>query len=202
MNEIRKAQHRRYKQELKIRLIREGKIGDFRSKKKEYDRTRYLGNKEYSRQKSLRWKQKHREVHNERNKLAYYTHRQDISLKRKNRYANKMAEEKMVIYKKNYLVKKRLINKRKIENIIKINEYKNKGCNLCGYNKCVSAIDFHHVDLGTKEKGISRLVMTGRPWHIIEKELSKCIVLCSNCHRELHYNQRKIKMEEDKYGTY
>ena len=56
-------------------------------------------------------------------------------------------------------------------------------CMFCGYNKCVAALDFHHLE--SKNFGFSRERIT-RSWEKIEKELRKCVLVCSNCHREIH----------------
>src|SRR5574338_143642 len=56
-------------------------------------------------------------------------------------------------------------------------------CQICGYDKCVNAFDFHHVDPMEKDFAISAKMTS---WEAIEKELSKCVLLCSNCHREVH----------------
>lgn len=64
-------------------------------------------------------------------------------------------------------------------------EYKGARCTRCGYSRCISALDFHHLDAGAKEFTISRL----RFYTFSDKvkaELDKCIVLCANCHREEH----------------
>ena len=63
--------------------------------------------------------------------------------------------------------------------------YKGGKCVLCGYDKCVAALDFHHKD-DNKEFGISLIGVT-RSWEKIKKEIDKCILVCANCHRELHY---------------
>lgn len=56
-------------------------------------------------------------------------------------------------------------------------------CQVCGYDKCLSAMDFHHRDMTEKEFDIS----TAKNFAVIEKEIEKCDLLCSNCHRELHF---------------
>jgi len=48
-----------------------------------------------------------------------------------------------------------------------------------------SLFEFHHWDPREKEFGISRDGLA-RPWEAIEAELLKCVMLCANCHRELH----------------
>ena len=62
-----------------------------------------------------------------------------------------------------------------------------KGCAICGYNKVASALDFHHIK-GEKKGNISQLC--GKNLFI---EAKKCIVLCSNCHRELHVGLHSLK---------
>jgi hypothetical protein len=53
-------------------------------------------------------------------------------------------------------------------------------CHICGYCKCPAALDFHHMS--GKEFSIS----SKSSWKRIEAELLKCVLLCSNCHREVH----------------
>lgn len=65
-------------------------------------------------------------------------------------------------------------------------------CTKCGYDKCWSALDFHHRDPDTKGYSVSRFIRR-KKLNIknIKKafeEIDKCDVLCANCHRELHYN--------------
>lgn len=57
-------------------------------------------------------------------------------------------------------------------------------CSQCGYNKNNAALDFHHVN--PEEKETTWYGMRSKEWEFIEQELKKCILLCSNCHRELH----------------
>ena len=66
--------------------------------------------------------------------------------------------------------------------------YKGGSCEICGYNKCVAALDFHHTDPNCKDFQISR--SHTKSLAKVKPELDKCILLCSNCHRELHYNQK------------
>lgn len=65
-------------------------------------------------------------------------------------------------------------------------DYKGGKCIICGYNKCVSALDFHHVDANSKDFNVSS--NTNRKWEILKEELDKCVLVCSNCHREIHAN--------------
>ena len=58
-------------------------------------------------------------------------------------------------------------------------------CQICGYNKCQRALDFHHKDEKQKSFGISSKGYT-RSWDSIRSEVDKCYLLCANCHREIH----------------
>lgn len=58
-------------------------------------------------------------------------------------------------------------------------------CYICGYNKCHQAFDFHHKDPSEKEFELCDFWLR-KSWDELIKELNKCILLCSNCHREFH----------------
>ncbi|OGF20375.1 hypothetical protein A2Y83_03425 [Candidatus Falkowbacteria bacterium RBG_13_39_14] len=64
-------------------------------------------------------------------------------------------------------------------------EYKGSKCAICGYNKCIQSLEFHHVNSKGKDLGISAKGYT-RSWNEVKKEIDKCILLCANCHREVH----------------
>ena len=58
-------------------------------------------------------------------------------------------------------------------------------CNICGYNRAISALEFHHINPEEKEYGLASMGNC----HQLEKDLEevkKCILVCSNCHREIH----------------
>jgi predicted HNH restriction endonuclease len=55
-------------------------------------------------------------------------------------------------------------------------------CRICGYNTCPAALDFHHIEDMEKEFNISSTMS----WAKIEPELAKCVLVCANCHREIH----------------
>jgi transposase len=57
-------------------------------------------------------------------------------------------------------------------------------CVLCGYDRCVAALHFHHVDPSSKRfhlsmQGVSRSLAAARA------EMAKCVLLCANCHAEV-----------------
>ncbi len=57
-------------------------------------------------------------------------------------------------------------------------------CVICGYDRCVGALDFHHVDSKQKSFGVGNAGMT----YSLERmrdEAKKCVLLCKNCHAEV-----------------
>lgn len=69
---------------------------------------------------------------------------------------------------------------------LKLVEYKGGVCIVCGYNKSIEALQFHHLDPKQKDFAIS-----GKSWAFdrLKEEVDKCILVCANCHIEIH-NQK------------
>jgi transcription elongation factor Elf1 len=69
-------------------------------------------------------------------------------------------------------------------------EYKSKLiCSKCEENH-PATLQFHHVDPSEKEVTVSQTISKGWSTSRIEKEISKCVVLCANCHAKHHYEER------------
>lgn len=94
-----------------------------------------------------------------------------------------MSERRTYADRAEYL--KKAVTKRRHEVRRKLVEYKGGSCILCGYNKCIDALDLHHLDATSKEFGVSSGGLT-RAWSRVVAEADKCILICSNCHREVH----------------
>lgn len=65
--------------------------------------------------------------------------------------------------------------------------YKGGKCSICGYSKCIQALEFHHLDPNKKDFGVSSK-WNSKSWEVIVAELDKCVLVCANCHRELHWD--------------
>lgn len=65
-------------------------------------------------------------------------------------------------------------------------------CSKCGYSVCLAALDFHHADPSTKLFSLSAAFRI-KSFSSLREEVKKCILLCANCHRELHDAESKIK---------
>jgi hypothetical protein len=59
-------------------------------------------------------------------------------------------------------------------------------CALCGYDRCVRALNFHHLDPSTKRFGLGERGLT-RSLEILRIEARKCLLLCANCHMEVEH---------------
>lgn len=91
------------------------------------------------------------------------------------------------------------VSKRRRVVKIKAIEYKGGACSQCGYDKSYEALDFHHLNPDEKDFNISHNGHT-RSWESTKKELDKCILICANCHREIHAklaNQTPILFQAD-----
>lgn len=65
-------------------------------------------------------------------------------------------------------------------------------CSECGFDQHPAALQFHHVDSSTKMAGVSRLLhRVGASFEDILEEITKCMVLCANCHAIHHYKEHQ-----------
>ena len=80
-----------------------------------------------------------------------------------------------------------------------------RGCDICGYNKCAAALDWHHPN-NDKEYNPSDLAGKGNweGYYLYKKETEKCKLLCANCHREAHdvNKKEKVFIGSDKYEKF
>jgi len=107
----------------------------------------------------------------------------------RNKYFSK---EKSFVWKggkRNITRDRELEKNRRMEYKLKAVKHMGGKCQICGYNKSIAALDFHHVNPLEKDKSIKNLICGS--WTKIENELKKCILLCANCHREHHYNEKR-----------
>lgn len=80
--------------------------------------------------------------------------------------------------------------KRKMELI----EYKGGKCEICGYNKNIAALQFHHINPDEKEFKLDVRKLSNNKMENIYKEVDKCMLLCANCHSEIHHKDMELEM--------
>ena len=72
-------------------------------------------------------------------------------------------------------------------------------CEVCGYDKCMAALEFHHIDVNEKEFSLTNAYKKSEKE--IKAEIKKCMLLCSNCHREIHNAKYLERLRENIYIT-
>lgn len=64
-------------------------------------------------------------------------------------------------------------------------------CKICGYNKNLACLEFHHKNPEEKEYNVSRIIHYRKPTperiKLFKTEFEKCDLVCKNCHGEMHH---------------
>lgn len=76
---------------------------------------------------------------------------------------------------------------RALKRKLKLISLKGMKCEICGYDKNISALEFHHIDPSQKSFPLDSRRLSNFSMDKLIEESKKCILLCSNCHRELHH---------------
>lgn len=66
-------------------------------------------------------------------------------------------------------------------------EYKGGKCEVCGYSRSIWALEFHHKESSQKDFSVSKYQTLA--WSKLKQELDKCMIVCANCHREIHHDE-------------
>ena len=69
-------------------------------------------------------------------------------------------------------------------------EYFGGKCVCCGYKRSLAGLQFHHLDPSQKDFTISS--QSKRNYEELLEEAKKCIMVCANCHAEIHAGVRDI----------
>jgi len=135
-----------------------------------------------------------REVINEQHRQYYRRNKEQIKIKHKDYYdSNKdiINDKKRISHIETsyqiFLLKDKFIR------------LKGGECEHCGliydiYN--YPSFEFHHIDPKIKEFEISRMGLSAHSYEKQREEISKCLLLCSNCHRILHSVNAKSNIEK------
>lgn len=100
-------------------------------------------------------------------------------------------------YERNKELTKQRVRANKKKNRVKWQKYKaTLSCANCGFSH-PAVIDFHHIIRGKHSKKVNTLANKGL-WGQARREAEKCVALCSNCHRILHWEERQSKANRKK----
>ena len=72
-------------------------------------------------------------------------------------------------------------------------------CQCCEYNRCQDSLDLHHINPSDKEMGFGAIRANPKAWPTIVAELRKCVLVCRNCHGELHNGMRSLPEHYDTF---
>ena len=142
--------------------------------KKEYMKEYYEKNKDRLMKQQREWREKNKDI------LAASSKEYQVANKesRKKSWAKKYKRNREKIIARKVATRRR--------RIIAFKELKGGKCHTCGYDKNYASLDFHHV--GEKSFAVNTATAEKNKKSIMA-ELEKCILLCRNCHGELHYPQ-------------
>lgn len=82
---------------------------------------------------------------------------------------------------------------RGIERKKKLVELAGGKCSECGYRKNYAGLCFHHTGDEAKDFGITLRECSNNSWKVLVEEAAKCVLLCHNCHMELHHPDLAIR---------
>jgi 5-methylcytosine-specific restriction endonuclease McrA len=94
-----------------------------------------------------------------------------------------MAEKRSYRDRRSYLISAVQKRREKVRQMAV--ELAGAKCQLCGYQRCLEALEFHHRNDKKKDFSISNSGHS-RSWARVKSEVGKCVLLCANCHREVH----------------
>lgn len=97
-----------------------------------------------------------------------------------------------------------IVNRRRFKTKLRAIEYKGGKCTKCGYTYNASCMTFHHLDPAQKDFDIGGAHC--HSWETLKAELDKCILLCHNCHGDLHNPDTQLILTPEglvyKYNKY
>ena len=94
-------------------------------------------------------------------------------------------------------------DKRNSNKSIILDFIKKDSCEICGYNKSNKSLQFHHKNLNNKFFDVSRGYISKRLKSINDiendliEEINKCVLICANCHADLHFDKEKFEKYKD-----
>lgn len=128
-----------------------------------YDPQEYQRNKESYKVRQQRYKQKNKDIINEKQRVY---RNNETSAERNARYSKTRRLKIRALY----------------------DEFmSDKSCEHCGYSDYRSLV-WHHIDPSIKTNGVVQLINKGMGWKTIMNEVEKCQCLCHNCHNILHHH--------------
>ena len=73
-------------------------------------------------------------------------------------------------------------------------------CCICAYDRCSASLALHHLDPSKKDFGFGAIRANCKNWSALVVELRKCVLICNNCHGEVHANMTTIPNNAPKFN--
>jgi hypothetical protein len=68
-------------------------------------------------------------------------------------------------------------------------------CCICGYDRCSQSLALHHLDPAQKDFGFGQVMANPKNWDALAQELRKCVLICHNCHNEVHAGMAVVPLD-------
>ena len=73
-------------------------------------------------------------------------------------------------------------------------------CQCCGYKRCFDSLDLHHLDPNAKDFSFGGMRANPTAWSAVVAELRKCVLVCRNCHGEIHCGIRAVPADHARFN--
>lgn len=73
-------------------------------------------------------------------------------------------------------------------------------CCCCGYDRCTASLALHHLDPSQKDFGLGAIRANPKSWLTIVEEIRKCVLVCHNCHNEIHAGMRSVPEDAPRFN--
>lgn len=90
--------------------------------------------------------------------------------------------------KRGYVCQSCVFKKKEEKTLSRVKNITGESCWKCGYDRTFKGLCFHHIDRELKSFGLSSRELTGYAWEKVLEEIKKCVLVCLNCHSEIHDN--------------
>ena len=121
----------------------------------------------------------------DRHRVYYEKNKEEIKKKARKKYQENKEEykkQRLKYYHENKIAANKRQQARKERRKIFIEEIKlNGGCVDCGYREFAAALEFHHINSDDKKFNLAKYPDYNKK--VLAKEICKCVILCSNCHK-------------------
>jgi len=149
-----------------------------KERQRELERQRYQAKKEQKDAQHRQYVQENRERVNALRRKSYQNNKEKEKVRMHKQYQDNPA----------YFNDRNVMKRQELREFLQ-QQKQGRACIRCGNSDC-RVLDFHHLDKDEKDGGLGQAVARNWSKERILREIAKCEVLCANCHRILHWEER------------